>query len=498
MLEQQLDEAVLEAIATLIVVLDREGRIVRFNPACERLTGRTQDEVLDKCLWELFLPEDQKAWAAGSYAEALEGVSMGHCDCDWITPNGLRRIRWTSSLLSGADGKAALVVCAGTDITEQFRSEELNRRIIETVPGGIVLVDREGAIRRANAEAERFLGLRFDAGGQVYVSDFRNKTVWEDGSECAVEDYPVSRCLRTGRPQPAATIGVVRPDGKIFWGVFTATPVHDPSGGPHNGAVVTFLDITDRKRTEQAIQAMNEHLEQLVSQRTEAARESERHYREVAEHNRLLVQEVEHRVRNNLAGLLGLVSVMQARVKDVKTFAGAIEGRLRAMTHVHQLLARADWRSLELRFLIESAISSMHSMSAFPAAVELEGLKVLVPPRRVLPLTLILLEWLTNSCKYGAHSMSGGKLRLSWQVSPSPRGPRVALDWQERGGPPVPASVTPSLGTELVHAFANRELGGHCEMRFPPQGAEHHLEFLVGTRADAGGSTPWHGKTQRD
>jgi two-component sensor histidine kinase len=235
---------------------------------------------------------------------------------------------------------------------------------------------------------------------------------------------------------------------------------------------------------------MNEHLEKLVEQRTEAARDSERHYREVAEHNRLLVQEVEHRVRNNLAGLLGLVSVMQERVKDVKTFAGAIEGRLRAMAHVHQLLAKAEWRSLDLRFLLESAIASMNFLSACPAAVELQGERLLVPPRRVLPLTLILLEWLTNSCKYGAHSAPGGGLRVRWEVAPSPRGQRVHLRWTERGGPRINGPVAPSLGTELVHAFASRELGGRCEMLFPPDGAEHHLEFLIGHRTDVTGDAP--------
>jgi two-component sensor histidine kinase len=282
---------------------------------------------------------------------------------------------------------------------------------------------------------------------------------------------------------------IVRPDGTVAWIRDRVFPIKDASGNVHRICGIAE-DITERNRTEQAIRAMNEHLEQLVEQRTEAARDSERHYREVAEHNRLLVQEVEHRVRNNLAGLLGLVSVMQERVKDVETFAGAIEGRLRAMAHVHQLLAKAEWRSLELRFLVESAISSMDFLSACPAKVEIDGPRVLVPPRRVLPLTLILLEWLTNSCKYGAHSAPGGQLRVYWQVTPSPRGQRVHFCWKEFDGPRINGAITASLGTELVHAFASRELSGCCEMRFPPDGAEHELEFLIGSRADQSEPAP--------
>ncbi|HZL35792.1 MAG TPA: HWE histidine kinase domain-containing protein [Tepidisphaeraceae bacterium] len=86
--------------------------------------------------------------------------------------------------------------------------------------------------------------------------------------------------------------------------------------GTLTGGVTVIRDLTERKRAQAALQ------------------ESERHYRDLAEHNRLLVREVEHRVGNNLAGLLGLVSVMRERATDVQTFADAIESRLHGMASV--------------------------------------------------------------------------------------------------------------------------------------------------------------------
>jgi two-component system, cell cycle sensor histidine kinase and response regulator CckA len=151
------------------------------------------------------------------------------------------------------------------DITERRlaedairRSEELNHRILNTVPGGIVLVSMNGSILKANVEAQRILGLSYDELSRMFVSDFRYSTVYEDGSEFTVEDYPVSKCLRTGEPQSAVTLGTRRPDGTVAWCVFSAVPVHDPITGAMTGSVVTFLDITERKKAEEALRESRE------------------------------------------------------------------------------------------------------------------------------------------------------------------------------------------------------------------------------------------------
>ncbi len=133
------------------------------------------------------------------------------------------------------------------------RSEELVRRILEAVPAGVVRISQTGAILHANVVAQSILGLAFDEIGNLYVADFRHKTFWEDGSECQVEDYPVSKCLATGQPQPAITLGVMRPDGEISWAIYTALPVFDPETGRPDGAVVTFPEITERKRAEKVL-----------------------------------------------------------------------------------------------------------------------------------------------------------------------------------------------------------------------------------------------------
>ncbi|MCO4769559.1 MAG: response regulator [Deltaproteobacteria bacterium] len=132
---------------------------------------------------------------------------------------------------------------------EQDETEELNRRLIEAMPAGLVHVRIDGTILVANDEALRVLGLSFDELSGKYTQDFAPITIWEDGSPCDVKDYPVTRALMTGETQPPATIGVRRPDGGVSWSLYTAVPVKD-SGGATTGAVATIVDITRRKQLE--------------------------------------------------------------------------------------------------------------------------------------------------------------------------------------------------------------------------------------------------------
>lgn len=140
---------------------------------------------------------------------------------------------------------------------------ELNRRIVEAMPGGIVHVGANGAILLANAEACRVLGMSFDAVTQRYAQDWEPETIWEDGTPCLASDYPVTKALVTGEAQPTATIGVRRPDATIAWALFTAVPVLAP-GGEVTGAVVTFLDITARKGNEAALRHSEELLRSVL------------------------------------------------------------------------------------------------------------------------------------------------------------------------------------------------------------------------------------------
>jgi PAS domain S-box-containing protein len=128
--------------------------------------------------------------------------------------------------------------------------EELVRRILDAVPGGVVHVAKDGAIRSANVDALRILGLRFDVLAKRYITDFDPETIREDGSAFPAAEYPVAIVLTTGKAAGPTTLGVRKQNGELSWAVFRAEPVLDEEGNLA-GAVVTFLDITERKRIEE-------------------------------------------------------------------------------------------------------------------------------------------------------------------------------------------------------------------------------------------------------
>jgi PAS domain S-box-containing protein len=130
--------------------------------------------------------------------------------------------------------------------------EELVRRILDAVPGGVVHVGKDGSIRDANPEALRILGLRFDELTRRFIADFDPETIREDGTPFPASEYPVALVLQTSKPQRPVTIGVRQRNGEISWAVFRAEPVLDAEG-QLAGAIVTFLDITERKQAEEEL-----------------------------------------------------------------------------------------------------------------------------------------------------------------------------------------------------------------------------------------------------
>jgi PAS domain S-box-containing protein len=121
-------QAILRTIDALVIVLDPSGRILAFNRACEDLTGYTFHEVRGAGFMELLIPPEDRDGVRQVFALLSEGRLPANHENEWLTRRGGRRlIRWTNTIVPGADGKAAYVIGTGLDITDHVAAEKALR-----------------------------------------------------------------------------------------------------------------------------------------------------------------------------------------------------------------------------------------------------------------------------------------------------------------------------------------------------------------------------------
>lgn len=482
--------SILESIGDGVAVADRFGKFILFTPELERVMGVVQPTVPAEQWPEVFgffladgktpFPMSRLPMVRAMAGEATNEVELVIRRPEWPEPH------WVSvngRPLRDESGRHCGGVIASRDITERKRAEsELRFRKsllesqMEASIDGVLVVDAEGKILISNKRFAQMWGIADEVIAQ-HSDAAAIATVLERLQN--PEEFTARIAWLYAHPEEQSFDELPLKDGRIF-DRFSA-PVRglsiDGCSTVHYGRVWIFRDITDFKRAEEAARKSANDARQ--SERR--ARRISAHFRQAAEHNRRLVREIDHRVGNNLAGLLGLVQMTRQRVNTVEAFADAVEMRLRGMAQVHQLLQRGNWQRLPLEELVNSTVKAMAQPQHDKVAVRIEGPDVWIEATQVAPLTMVLVELLTNSAKHGVHRNGGGELSITWDFCSGDRNagvkPRLNLRWAERGGQPITGSITPSLGSELVEGFVSRELLGRCKLTYPPQGATHDFEI---------------------
>ena len=180
------------------------------------------------------------------------------------------------------------------------------------------------------------------------------------------------------------------------------------------------------------------------------------------DHQELLIAELNHRVRNILSLIRGLVTQSGTEAASIDEFTRIVGDRIHALSLAHDQLTGGKWGPSSLRNLIETEVDA-YVTGGRDGRVIIDGPDVLVEPRAFVTLSLVMHEMMTNSVKYGALCARGGRIYVT--LSEEADG-RLGIDWRESGGPAVQPPKRRGFGSTVIEQSIPFELGGEAEIHY--------------------------------
>ncbi len=438
---EQFNKAVLDTAGALVVVLDMEGRIQRFNHACETVTGYTSAEVQGHIFRDLFVPDEEVEDVRRIWERLLAGDFPNSHENHWTSKDGSRRlISWTNTAII-QDGKMVYVIGAGLDITERKQIEEAHkasetryRDLTESIPAMLWAADIQGHTIDHNRRWYEYTGQTAEQSrGEgwkeiIHPDDLQRVTDLWGQSVRTGKHYLIEYRIRRAA------------DGEYRWHSVQAH-LRKKQHGELPGWFGTCVDIEDLKRAEQ----------QLTISLTEKD---------------ALLREIHHRVKNNLQIISSLVSLQADSLADeqMREVFSDIRDRVRAMALVHEKLYQtgnlaqlnfADYTASLLQYLWRS-----HGIQASKVQLQLHIEPIVLPIEMAVPCALILNELAGNALKHAFPDGNGGQVTVAMEldhasetaclrVSDNGIGLPKGLDWRQ----------AESLGLRLVQILTRQLLG---------------------------------------
>jgi PAS domain S-box-containing protein len=434
--------ATYEAAMVGIAETDERGRYLRVNDAMCRILGRSREELLATDLIDITHPDDRPR-EAEQYGRQVSGeISNYAMEKRAVRPDGtVVHLAVSSSSVRDEAGRFRYGVRVMQDVTERKRlqdgleaNERRLRELLEALPAAVYTTDAEGRITFYNRAAAALAGHEPEIGTDHWCVTW--KLYWPDGTPLPHDQCPMAVALRENRAVRGAEAIAERPDGSRVPFQPYPTPLRDEEGRLV-GAINMLVDITDRKDAE--------------------ARQ------------RVLIDELNHRVKNTLATVQSLAIQTSKHADDLRDFSAKFEARLIALARAHDLLTKRNWISAPLDGLLNDLVSPYGSGDG---RLHMAGPAVELTPQAALAMTFVVNELATNAAKYGSLGTSSGTLSLQWGIR---QGEALELEWVEAGGPPVVAPTRQGFGSRLMRRCIESDLGGVLQLDYHSEGLRCHV-----------------------
>ena len=505
---------VLQTALDAVVVMDREGIVLDWNANASTIFGWTADEVRGRLMADYIVPPQyREAHAQGlrRYLETGEAKVLGRR----IEIHGMRR--------SGEEFPVELSISPVTESSDHFifvgflrdiserRATELQREQsalkMEALYHAISFASEsnsfEDALQVCLASVQKLTGWPL---GHVFLPsetdparlasffwyssrplDFDKLRAATGAISFAPGEGLPGRVWETREPEWIADVNIHRDFPRARWpgGVEIQSALGFPIiSSDEVIAVVEFFSETvvrpdlevletlraigqqigrvfERRRAEQRLREHAAALETEIEERVRAE-----------EHRELLLAEVNHRVKNMLAVVTGIAAQTARSSRTIESFVQSFLARLRALDGAHSLVMMQSWRTVSMSDLAEAILSPYLCNDQFVT----RGGLVMLPPKAVVSVGMVLHELVTNAAKYGALSVSSGKVALEWSCDT--RSPSwVHLHWEESGIGPVAAPTRTGFGTAMIRASIRHDLKGEVNITFGNDGLRYDFSF---------------------
>jgi PAS domain S-box-containing protein len=459
--------AVLDLLPVATCICDPQGAIVQYNRRAVDIWGRRPQPG-----------ETHAHFTSGSRFFRLDGEPLAHSEIPLSgvlstgqavrnqeliveQPSGHRIIVEVSiDPLIGGRGELIGAIQCFQDISERNRMtaelaryqldlREHQQRLAATYEHaaiGIVETDAEGRFLRVNEAICAITGMSRDEllGSTLFARTHpadaqADRDAYAKQIRGEIGIYSVEKRFR-------------RQDGREVWMSVRSSPVQDAQGRFLYGVRVV-QDVTERKAAE--------------------------------ERQKLLLDELNHRVKNTLATVQSLAVQTARGTSSPAAFCKTFEGRLLALSQAHDQLTMRHWHSADLHSIIAAGAGPYFSPGG-ESRVVVQGQSVTLRPRAALTLAMTFHELTTNAAKYGALSAAGGRVHVQWRaVRPDQQAQLLRIEWREEGGPAVATPSRRGFGSKFIVGSIASELGGKVQLAFDPQGLRCILEIPFAAAVEA-------------
>ena len=400
-------------------------------------------------------PEVPQKWRDLHAQVLAEGVELRHDGDPYIDRFGATEwIRWSMAPWRTDTGEIGGLVLYTEVVTATIEArlkleaaEARYRAVFDQAAMGVARLTPTGEILEAN---DSFCALLRRPREALLGTSFQSLAHADHLDEVLAS----SAALLAGERETCAAERLFQvPDGEI-WIHLTASMVRVEDEPAYILAIIS--DISARKEAETATQR---HQGQL----------------------RLLINELNHRVKNTLATVQSMAAQTLRNEPDPAIAFEKFEARLMGLSGVHDILTRESWHGAALHEVAQRALRPFDEAGV---RVSIEGPAVRLQPGGALTMALIFHELATNALKYGALSNIEGHVRLAWAYDPDTRA--LETTWTEQGGPTVREPTRKGFGSRLIERSLRGELKGEAAMDYRPAG----LHCVLQARLPEAPATP--------